>query len=335
MQLNIKEEVYKCSKCGLCRSVCPLYLAEKNEMYLSRGRYIVLNNFFNNNKPLSRKFIKNLDVCLNCNKCKNFCPSGIDARDIFTKLKNEYNYKYSFLHFSTLYFLVLNIYRLIPFKKIEVKRKKSCFNTSKGKVLYFEGCYNKYINPSDKNAALNIIEMLGYKTKVCSLCCGYPYLNEGNFKKFDKNAEKFSKFSEYDYIICSCDSCYDTLKQINTINKKLLRFDEFLKLNDFKFENEIPVLYFKPLIRNDECYIPFKYELINEKGICSLMENFFILKYRSLSANIINCLNLNIPEDKTIVTTCNLSKWGLKKSLKIKKRRNKILSLAEYLSSQK
>ena len=40
MNDKIKEEIYKCSKCGLCKSVCPIYLATKNEMYSPRGRYI-------------------------------------------------------------------------------------------------------------------------------------------------------------------------------------------------------------------------------------------------------------------------------------------------------
>ena len=106
---TIKEEVYKCSKCGLCQSVCPIYLATKNEMYLSRGRYIVLNNFFNNNKKISKKFINNLDICLNCNACKNFCPSNIDAKSIFTKLKNKYNYRYGIIPFSINYFFNLFI----------------------------------------------------------------------------------------------------------------------------------------------------------------------------------------------------------------------------------
>ena len=92
-KINIKEEVYKCSKCGLCQSVCPIFLATKNEMYLSRGRYNILNNYFNYGKPLSKKFIKELDICLNCNACKNFCPSSIDSAKIFTLLKSRYQKK--------------------------------------------------------------------------------------------------------------------------------------------------------------------------------------------------------------------------------------------------
>ena len=60
---EIKEEVYKCSKCGLCKSVCPLYLATKNELYSPRGRNIVLNDFFSKGKKLSNKFIKVFFFC--------------------------------------------------------------------------------------------------------------------------------------------------------------------------------------------------------------------------------------------------------------------------------
>ena len=71
-------KTYKCSKCGLCKSVCPIFLATKNEVLSPRGRFIILNNFFNNQKKLSKKFLNNLDYCLNCNLCKKFCWSRND-----------------------------------------------------------------------------------------------------------------------------------------------------------------------------------------------------------------------------------------------------------------
>ena len=92
MNEQIKEEVYKCSKCGQCQSVCPIYIATKNEMFLARGRDIVLNNSFKNNSKLTQQFIKNLDICLNCNACKRFCPSNLDAQAIFTTLKSYHIY---------------------------------------------------------------------------------------------------------------------------------------------------------------------------------------------------------------------------------------------------
>ena len=99
---DIKDDIYKCSKCGLCKYVCPVYIATKNEMYSPRGRFIILNNFFNNKKPLTKNFINNLDLCLHCNLCQNFCPSNIDSNKIITEIKyKNKNYFINLFSFST------------------------------------------------------------------------------------------------------------------------------------------------------------------------------------------------------------------------------------------
>ncbi len=352
---TVKEEVYRCSKCGLCQAVCPLYIAEKNEMFLPRGRYIVMNNFFNNNKPLSGRFIKNIDVCLNCNLCKDFCPSDIDTKKINVLIKNAARKKYSFIQFSFIYRVILNLYRLIPFKNTEVKRNKKSHQSflrisgskqspaeekaeqKKGSVIYFEGCYNKYVNPSDKNASLNLIEKLNYRVeKIISLCCGYPYVQEGNIKKFNKNAIKINNCISDDvsYIICSCDSCFDTLKHVidDKFQSKLIRLDEFLKQNSYNFKDDCGSFYFKPLIRKEQAYLPPAARIMQKKGICSLMENFFIFKHKKHSCKIAKetFLTKEELENRVIFTSCLLSKWGLEKELKILKRDNKVYSYAEY-----
>ncbi len=361
---KLKEEIYKCSKCGLCQCVCPIYLATKNEMFLSRGRYNILNGFYNFNKNLSKNFIKNLDICLNCNACKDFCPSNIDAYKVFSSLKNKYNYKYSIFNFSFIYRVILyfyfilgSLYKIFPFKTLLlnthidkmfvpfIKRKKIDISLlKKGKVIYFEGCFNKYINNSDKNASLNLIEKQGFKvSKVISLCCGYPYLNEGNFKKFINHANKIINLvnDDSDYIVCSCDSCFDTLKRISSfvVSKKsqlfiskLIRLDEFLKLNNYKFNIRKDCIYFKPLLRKEECYIPKNVKEFSKKGLCSLMENFFILKYPKHIKKIINAVFFKKEEtdNKIIITSCLISKWGLIRGLKKIHSNAHVLSYAEY-----
>lgn len=362
---NIKEEVYKCSKCGLCKSVCPVFLASKNEMFLSRGRYILLNGFYNFSKKFSHEFVKNLDVCLNCNACKNFCPSNIDAYKVFTDIKNKYNYKFSFFRFSFLYRLLLNLLRisrflycLVPFKCFfvnenglffeRVKRVKR--NTSleiKGKVIYFEGCVNKYINPSDKNASLNLIEKCGYSVeKIISECCGYPYLSEGNFEKYKKQINKIEKLvqGDSDFIVCSCDTCFDTLKRAmdfldvdKRFLSKLITIDDFFEINNYRPESCENPVYFKPLLRDSDCYFPFSVLQIEKKGLCSLMENFFMLKYSKLSEDIINTTfyTKDEIEGRTIITSCQLSKIGLIKCIERRKANTPVMSYAEYISKLK
>lgn len=337
---EIKEEVYKCSKCGLCQSVCPLYLATKNEMFLSRGRYIVLNNFFNNGKKLTKNFIKNLDICLNCNACKNFCPSSIDAVKIFTKLKSENNFKFKLFGFSFYYFLYLNLQRFLK-KEIYIKRKKRIIKKSnEEKVVYFQGCINKYINPSDKNATLNIIEQIGYEVvSISNSCCGLPYLSDGNLTKFNRNAKKIVKSitKEAKYIVCSCDSCFETLSKIDEISHKLIRIDDFLKINYVDIPSYENTVYHRPLNRKDTSFVPESMHVINTKGSCSLMENFFILKYRQIVKKIIDTVFYKKEEidNKYVITTCQLAKIGLEKGAKIIGSNAKILTYSEYIASNK
>ncbi len=356
MDETIKEEIYKCSKCGQCQSVCPVYNATKNEMYLARGRYIVLNNSFNNSRSLNKKFISDLDICLNCNACKRFCPSNIDAAQIYTAIKSENNYKYSFLPFSTIYKILLQsiridyyLYKFFPLKSIfintftdnifDVKVKRAKFKTknSRSNVVYFQGCINKYINPSDKNASLNILKKLGYNvTKIISECCGLPYISDGNIKAFENNSKRILKSIPEDiqYIVCSCDSCYETLKQIPDISEKLIRLDELLKINNYFIPENDNIVFHRPINREENCYINEKINLINQKYSCSLMENFFMIKYPEITKELLkNCFyKKEITDEKIIITTCNLSAFGLKYGINKTKSTGKVYTLSEYIN---
>lgn len=87
---DYKEEIHKCSKCGLCQSVCPVYEQTGNDCSVSRGKFIMLNGIIKGDLQLNKNVNKYLDMCLKCNACKDFCPSDIDARKIFMAAKAEY-----------------------------------------------------------------------------------------------------------------------------------------------------------------------------------------------------------------------------------------------------
>lgn len=88
--IDYKEEIHKCSKCGLCQSVCPVYEQTGNDCSVSRGKFIMLNGVVKGDLKLNKNINKYLDICLKCNACKNFCPSDIDARKIFLAAKSDY-----------------------------------------------------------------------------------------------------------------------------------------------------------------------------------------------------------------------------------------------------
>lgn len=334
---DIKEEIYKCSKCGLCKSVCPVFLATKNEAFSPRGRYILLNDFILNNKKLSKSFVKNLDVCLNCNLCKDFCPSDIDSVNIYNRFKEKYNYKYSLLPFYVKYFLYLKVISL--FKKNSTIK---CINTTsenKEKIVYFQGCINKYVNSADKKASLNLLAKMGYDVvKITDICCGLPYLSDAKQDKFEQNAKKITNLipENIKYIVCSCDFCYETLKKIDKISSKLITIDELLKRNNVKFQFDENVIYFKPLIKKKECYFAEDVKEIKIKGFCSLMENFLLLKHpktAKLLSKFINRKELGL-ENKIILTTSNQDYFGLKKQIKNSGVKCNIYTFTEYICMQ-
>ena len=40
---DYEEDIYKCSRCGLCQSVCPVYQTTLNDCAVSRGKFNILN----------------------------------------------------------------------------------------------------------------------------------------------------------------------------------------------------------------------------------------------------------------------------------------------------
>jgi len=341
---EIKEEIYKCSKCGLCQTVCPIYKATKNEMYLPRGRYIILNNFYNNSKPISKKFIQNLDICLNCNLCKDFCPSNIDTTQISTYLKNKYNFSKRRIPTHIIFKIFLHY---IKFKKFFSKSKfyrvrvlrKSNKKSEGRKVIFFQGCFNKYINPTDKNATINLLEEIGFSiSKITSECCGAPYLSDGNYKSFIKNAHKIINKIDNDteYIVCSCDTCFYTLKKIikfipnaQAFDEKLIKLDDLLEKEKYNIPTFQNTTYLKPLTKKETIFrnSNLKY---NTELIPSFFENFFYLRHPILFNKIkkeYKAETENI-KNKNTFTTCNLTKLGYHITYK-----QDILSLSKYLEN--
>lgn len=83
---DYKNELNKCSQCGLCMAVCPVYQKTKNDCANARGLCTMLNGVIEQKLEFDETILKYLKMCLdnkNCEKCKSFCPSGIDLQTIF------------------------------------------------------------------------------------------------------------------------------------------------------------------------------------------------------------------------------------------------------------
>lgn len=95
--LGYLRAVESCNGSGDCRkteltggTMCPSYMATRNEKNSTRGRANILREYFRKpfeKSPFNHKEIYDvLDLCLSCKACKTECPSNVDM----TKLKAEF-----------------------------------------------------------------------------------------------------------------------------------------------------------------------------------------------------------------------------------------------------
>jgi FAD/FMN-containing dehydrogenase/Fe-S oxidoreductase len=94
---NVLQHAEQCNGSGDCRktalsggTMCPSFMATKNEKDTTRARANILREFLTNSDKLNRFDHKEIydvmDLCLSCKGCKSECPSNVDV----AKLKAEF-----------------------------------------------------------------------------------------------------------------------------------------------------------------------------------------------------------------------------------------------------
>lgn len=321
---DFKEEINKCSKCGLCQSVCPIYKLTGNDCAVSRGKFVMLDGVLKGDLKLNRNINKYLDLCLKCDKCSNFCPSSIDVCKILETAK--YNYekntlwgkfifffesKYVFGNLLKLFKTIINPHPLREGKQLfasEASNRDVGAGENKLKLLYFKGCVNNIFPQTDKflhklfdNSDVEIIE------KDFD-CCGLPFLSSGNLERFEEvkkhNLELMN--CDFDYILTDCASCESTLKGYfqptrNDVGQESPTYDLSLRAN----EKSVAIPSFislGELIANQN--IKFKFEKpikVTFHKPCHLENDDFLLKI------IENCENVEYVKMKDYDECCGFS----------------------------
>jgi len=97
--------IEKCNGSGDCRksskiggTLCPTFMATRDEDKSTRGRANILREFLYNNEKENafdhREVYDILDLCVSCKACKSECPSSVDM----AKLKAEFMQNYYDIH---------------------------------------------------------------------------------------------------------------------------------------------------------------------------------------------------------------------------------------------
>ena len=323
---DFADDINKCSKCGLCQSVCPVYKITGNDCAVSRGKFVMLDGVLKGDLKLNKNIEKYLDMCLKCGKCKDFCPSNIDVCEIFNTAKYECakntiqgkfeKFFESKLVFGTFMKFMKIFRRINSAASISGNRGEGCI-----KLLYFKGCVNN-VYPKTERALKKIFSNLNVEIIERDFdCCGLPFLSSGNMERFEE-VKKYNLAlmdSDFDYILTDCASCESTLKgyfnsthaPLTTEDKKasferaVARSDggfsfvnaaEFLAGQNikFKFKKPVKVTFHKPChLENDDFLKPLLQKCENVEYIeaedydeCCGFAGEFALKNHKISKAI-------------------------------------------------
>jgi glycolate oxidase iron-sulfur subunit len=85
----LESEIRRCLKCGLCRSVCPVFAEVMDESACARGKIALVEAVSEDRIPVSRIFTDRLSKCLNCKSCMEACPSGIKVDELVLAARAE------------------------------------------------------------------------------------------------------------------------------------------------------------------------------------------------------------------------------------------------------
>ncbi len=86
---ELRSQLDRCSKCGNCQAVCPLYLETKREPLVARGKVFLLDNLIEGRVGWSRRMEEVISLCLLCRTCEVNCPNGVQVARLVLAARAE------------------------------------------------------------------------------------------------------------------------------------------------------------------------------------------------------------------------------------------------------
>jgi Fe-S oxidoreductase len=94
---NVVNEFSQCNKCGLCLANCPISKELLLEKFSPRGRVQLARYYSQDGLELSNNYREIFARCLLCGACSVTCPSGVDLKQVFLRMREEIT-RYRGLH---------------------------------------------------------------------------------------------------------------------------------------------------------------------------------------------------------------------------------------------
>ncbi len=232
-----RTEVARCVKCGSCRAVCPSFLVNREESFSARGRMALIHAVIEGRISASELYADRLETCTGCLACEAACASGVRVTEIIQAAKEQAVAESGpgivkaligrvlaapTVMQTTAWLAPLALHYAPASMKVRPqgiagrRRRTPLSGKTKGRLILFPGCAISYFQSGIGDAALDVLDALGYEVTVPDklVCCGRPLLSLGDRAAARNAAELNSRlFAGADAVVTACASCSLTFKK--------------------------------------------------------------------------------------------------------------------------
>lgn len=208
--------------------MCPSFQATRDEAFSTRGRANLLRGLSSigysdtRYSELELAAFRTLDLCLACKGCTSECPSGVDMPKLKYEFMNQYykshrrplrDYLFGYFHVAAkwlspvaplanlfmgmdwsrkLLARTLGITEQRPFPRFSSSRLNPTGMAGHSKsVIFLSDVFSHYIEPEVEDAAIFILNKLGYDVKILPIIgAGASLLSKGFLEAAQRHAEK-------------------------------------------------------------------------------------------------------------------------------------------------
>lgn len=192
---DLRQEAARCVACGLCLPHCPTYRKTLNEADSPRGRIFMMAAALEGRLQLTPELLGHLDLCLACRACENACPSQVrygwlvDGMRARTEAQRQRPLRQTLLR--RVLFGVSAAPRLLRGAGLLLRAvgraaaprpgTYPAIGTPRGEVGLFLGCVARLSDAPTLEAAVFVLNRLGYTVRVSArqTCCGALHRHNG------------------------------------------------------------------------------------------------------------------------------------------------------------
>ncbi|WP_066634665.1 (Fe-S)-binding protein [Desulfolucanica intricata] len=242
---DVKDQFQKCVRCGLCRSVCPIFKEDRRETTAPRGKVFLTQMLSSGEIEPGSKVSDKLSMCLLCESCSSECPSGIEVHKLVILARSMVSEKCPSLTNQLIFkkiwtkpqllnrcvgllragqsFGLLNIgYKMgflpkssgllgqLPGRPARYALPETfpAITKQRARVGYFLGCATNYMFPEVAYSTVKVLSYLGCEVVIPknTNCCGLPQMANGELATGQQlAAHNLEIFSQAEVEALICD----------------------------------------------------------------------------------------------------------------------------------